>query len=241
MTGATGNVYCGLHEFADMAFVMHFLRAEDLFVDVGANVGSYTVLASAAVGAHVICFEPSPSSFAALMDNINLNGVQAEVRAINAACGGAQSTMRFTSELDTVNHVATGDDLSESTIEVAVTTCDDSLAGETPALVKIDVEGFETEVINGAQAMLRNPRLKALVMELNGSGRRYGFDEAAIMARLCDFGFVSARYEPFSRELSILAAGQRGSDGNTLFVRDIDEVRERLKTARKYQIRDNQI
>ena len=42
MTGATGNLYVGLHEFCDMGFVLHFLRAGDLFVDVGANVGSYT-------------------------------------------------------------------------------------------------------------------------------------------------------------------------------------------------------
>ncbi len=46
MTGATGNIYAGLHEFADMSFLLHFLRPNDLFVDVGANVGSYTVLAS---------------------------------------------------------------------------------------------------------------------------------------------------------------------------------------------------
>src|SRR5947207_9346885 len=37
MTGATGNLYCGLHEFGDMGFLLHFLRREDLFVDVGAN------------------------------------------------------------------------------------------------------------------------------------------------------------------------------------------------------------
>ena len=43
MTGATGNLYCGLHEFEDMSFLLHFLREEDLFIDIGANVGSYTV------------------------------------------------------------------------------------------------------------------------------------------------------------------------------------------------------
>jgi hypothetical protein len=45
MTGATGNIYCGLHEFAEMGFLLHLLRPGDVFVDVGANVGSYTVLA----------------------------------------------------------------------------------------------------------------------------------------------------------------------------------------------------
>src|SRR5438874_2610827 len=43
MTGATGNLYCGLHEFFDMALVLHFLRPGDLFLDIGANVGAYTV------------------------------------------------------------------------------------------------------------------------------------------------------------------------------------------------------
>src|SRR4051794_13217694 len=46
MTGATGNIYTGLHEFPDMMFLLHFLRPGDLFLDIGANVGTYTVLAS---------------------------------------------------------------------------------------------------------------------------------------------------------------------------------------------------
>lgn len=44
MTGATGNIYTGLHEFEDMAFLLHFLRSGDTFVDVGANVGSFSIL-----------------------------------------------------------------------------------------------------------------------------------------------------------------------------------------------------
>src|SRR5438552_2237409 len=54
MTGATGNIYCGLHEFVEMAFCLHLLRRDDLFLDIGANVGSYTVLASKVCGARSI-------------------------------------------------------------------------------------------------------------------------------------------------------------------------------------------
>src|SRR4051812_48596523 len=60
MTGATGNWYCGLHEPTDMAFVLHLLRPGDHFLDVGANIGSYTVLAAGAVGARVTSVEPLP-------------------------------------------------------------------------------------------------------------------------------------------------------------------------------------
>ena len=58
MTGATGNIYAGLHEFVDMAFCLHLLRSGDLFVDVGANIGSYTVLASKVAGANSVTLEP---------------------------------------------------------------------------------------------------------------------------------------------------------------------------------------
>ena len=47
MAGATLNWYNGLHEPREMGFALHLLRPGDLFVDVGANVGSYTVLAGA--------------------------------------------------------------------------------------------------------------------------------------------------------------------------------------------------
>src|SRR6185437_5282689 len=63
MTGATGNIYTGLHEFEEMMFLLHLLRPADLFADVGANVGSYTILASAVAGAGSISFEPLPATF----------------------------------------------------------------------------------------------------------------------------------------------------------------------------------
>src|SRR5450759_3401797 len=79
LAGATGNVYVGLHEFEDMAFVLHFLRPDDLFVDVGANIGSYTILATAGVGANCIAFEPGPDAWEWLCKNIDLNGVRSRV------------------------------------------------------------------------------------------------------------------------------------------------------------------
>ncbi len=55
MTGATGNYYCGLHEPEDMAFVLHFVRSGDVFYDVGANVGAYSLLAAAAGASAAPC------------------------------------------------------------------------------------------------------------------------------------------------------------------------------------------
>jgi hypothetical protein len=82
-TGLTGNIYAGLHEFPDMAYLLHVLRPEDLFVDVGANVGSYTILACSAVGARGYAFEPIPSTHSRLVENLRLNCLEQKVRHPN--------------------------------------------------------------------------------------------------------------------------------------------------------------
>ena len=176
MTGATGNIYCGLHEFAEMAFVLHLLRTGDLFADVGANVGSYIVLAAGVRGARVIAVEPGSAAREALLDNLALNDLGDLVRVEAVALGASRGKVRFTKGQDTTtNHVISRPDQAYE--EVQQTTGDALFSDECPVLVKLDVEGYEPAVLDGAGATLTNPKLKALIIELNGSGRRYGFDD----------------------------------------------------------------
>ncbi len=70
MKGAAHFIMPALNEFDSMSFVLHFLRPQDLFVDAGTYVGAYTVLASGAVGARSVSFEPSPGTFACLLRNV---------------------------------------------------------------------------------------------------------------------------------------------------------------------------
>ena len=78
--------------------------------------------------------------------------------------------------------------------------------------------------------MLAKPTLQAVIMELNGSGDRYGFDEARILTLMNQFGFRTYSYDPFTRTLKNLH-GKNLSSGNTLFIRDEDVVARRLKLA----------
>ncbi|MFH6769530.1 FkbM family methyltransferase [Gaetbulibacter aquiaggeris] len=232
MTGATGNLYCGLHEFNDMAFVLHFLRPDDLFVDIGANIGSYTILGAVHVGSKTISIEPVPSTFSKLLNNISINNAQNNVIAKNIALGSKKENVAFTKSLDTTNHVATASD--KDIIEVNVETLDELLSNNiTPSLMKIDVEGFETEVIKGALKTLNNHSLKAIIIELNGSGKRYGYDELEIHKTLLANGFIPYLYEPFNRE--IIKMEGFGTQ-NTIYIRDIQFVNERLKGAEKIEI-----
>ena len=96
MTGATGNVYAGLHDYSEMAFLLHFLRPNDLFYDVGANVGSYTVLASGVCRARTLAFEPDPEAAAALRRNVEFNGLADLVSVRDFAVGSSEGVAGFT-------------------------------------------------------------------------------------------------------------------------------------------------
>ncbi|HEX8340820.1 MAG TPA: FkbM family methyltransferase [Tepidisphaeraceae bacterium] len=242
MTGATGNIYYGLHEFQDMAFVLHALRPDDLFVDVGANVGSYTVLAAGVCGAGAIAFEPIVKTFERLVDNVQLNRLSGRVDCRNAAIGGEKGVLKFTRFYDTTNHVIGSDEPStgDNVVEVAVERLDDALNGRIPTVMKIDVEGFETAVIAGGETVLGDPRLQAVLMELIGAGTRYGHDEDVLHQRLLGFGFKTYAYDPLRRTLTDKGRA-REHDGNTLYVRDAVQVGQRLQTAPKFDVIGKQV
>lgn len=234
MTGATGNIYCGLHELAEMAFVMHVLRPDDLFVDIGANVGSYSVIASAVVGARTIAIEPVPNTFSWLKRNILINDISNKVTAINICLGDQKGSTLFTMTLDTVNHAALVAD-QQNVAAVRVETLDAVVGDQNPVLLKIDVEGYETKVIEGALRTILKPSLVGVVMELNGSGSRYGFNEDRLHARMLDAGFKSYVYEPFSRTLSEIDRSDIRT-ANTIYLRNLYQVQERIKMARRFRV-----
>jgi FkbM family methyltransferase len=231
MAGATGNWYCGLHEVRDMAFVLHLLRANEHFVDVGANVGSYTVLAGGAVGARVTAVEPIPETFAHLTRNITLNGLGARVRACQCGLSEASGVLRFTKDFDSVNHVLAKGEQTPS-VEVPVHTLDDLVGSDAPVLMKVDVEGHERAVLMGGIRTLADPTLLAVVMETNGSGSRYGVSDADLVSLMHGHGFLPYGYDPFGRSLVDVAE----ADGNTVFVRDRTTVEARLSGSKRYRL-----
>lgn len=218
MAAATLNIYCGLHEFEEMGFLLHYLSKDDLFVDVGANVGTYTILAAAAIGTPTIAFEPIPISFRALEENIRINRIQNIVDLKNIGVGNRCGVATFTSSLDAMNHVVEDSEKLNNTVKCKIDTLDSILGGKIPKLLKIDVEGFELPVIEGAQQVLQNQNMEAIIIELNGSSTKYGSSDKDIYNLLIGHGFTAIRYFPLERKLTLIDGPNKFSQ-NTLFVR----------------------
>jgi len=216
-------------------FLLHFLRQEDTFADIGGNIGSYTILASGHVGAKTFCFEPIPVTFSHLMNNIVLNKLENKTMAFNIALGSKKGNIKFTKSFDTTNHVAIENEID--TMVVPIETLDSVLENQQiPSLLKIDVEGFESEVISGAECILKDNALKAILIELNGSGKRYGYNDLAISTKLLETGFSPYIYMPKLRKLTDVCTNKISTGSNILYVRDVYFVSKRLEHAEKINI-----
>ena len=98
--------YAGLMEFNDMAFLLHFLRSGEIFIDIGANSGTFSVLASFVPGARVIAFEPNHDATTRLRKNLQLNNVTSEVEVREKTLGNLAGSILMKSDLDTTNQVS---------------------------------------------------------------------------------------------------------------------------------------
>jgi FkbM family methyltransferase len=240
MTEAVYNMYFGMAEFEEMGLVLHALRPDDVFVDVGANIGSYTVIAAGAAGAHSVSFEPAPSTFAKLLDNIHLNDIGLRVSARNMAVGSKSGSINFTTTLDCMNHVSPDSEEMDKSTMVPLVTLDDALAGSPVTVLKIDVEGFETEVIKGAAAAIRCDSLLVVIMEFNGSGSRYGFDEGELHQYMLDADFRLIDYDPMLRKVTLIETKPLDR-GNAVYARDIGRLRERVESAPRYEVHGSSV
>lgn len=232
-TGATGNIYVGLHEYPEMAFALHILRPGDLFVDVGANVGSYTILAGAAAKAICVSFEPSPDSFEALARNVELNNISERVTLVRSAVGEVPGRARLTSGLGPMNHIISGGHRAEGN-EVEVVTLDSAVGALRPTLMKIDVEGFEAEILRGGARLLESPDLLAAIIERNEVGHSAESGHLAVKRLMGDAGFVSCSYKPQTRTLAL--DDRATPTGNSIYVKDVEAARSRLAGAPSFSL-----
>lgn len=173
------RLYLALHRFGWMGAserktISRLARPGATIIDVGANLGLYTVLLSKLTGeqGQVIAFEPDPALFRQLQENCVLNGC-ANVRAFNSAVGRQADRLHLQKLVANTgdNHLSREPSkFFRQTIAVDVVKLDDVLRDVRPDLLKIDVQGWEYEVLQGADQLLAaNPHAE-LYLELWPAG-----------------------------------------------------------------------
>jgi FkbM family methyltransferase len=162
----------GPYEKFQGMILLKLARRSSEFIDIGANMGYYS-LAAAKVNStiKVRAFEPQPRVFSTLVNNISLNNLSDRVEAHNFGLGSKQSTMtmfipKFTGSgggsLANL-HREEGEPIE---VEVQVKVLDEySVKWTNPDLIKIDVEGFEFEVISGGMNLIKKSR-PTIIIEL---------------------------------------------------------------------------
>ncbi len=181
------------------------VREGDEIWDVGANVGFYTELLArrAGDGGTVRAFEPAPHCFEQLRrrtEEKELRNVQLHQVALGAEAGSMQMEIFEDPEQGSHRVIGPGEGGAGATTRVVVVRGDELRAREqlgVPQVVKIDVEGFEEEVIQGMEQTLRDPACRAIFCEvhfaiLDSRGRR--FAPGAIQDRLREWGFSETRW-----------------------------------------------
>jgi FkbM family methyltransferase len=196
-------IYWALHmglEFEPEAsgIVRRLVHPGDTVVDVGANFGWYSTLCAAAAGpaGKVFAFEPVPSTYQRLLENLRHNQFATRVTAVRSAVGQQQGEVTVY-VFDHLSHscasLSTLDQDQYQAVSAPLIDLDSFLAAkhvENVDFLKCDVEGSELAVLQGCRKLLSKPDAPLVLVELNAdTSRAFGFQKDDIWQLLRDQGY----------------------------------------------------
>jgi FkbM family methyltransferase len=193
-----------------LSHVLSNIRAGDVFVDVGANLGLFTVFAAKVAGptGTVLAFEPENRARQRLAENIGLNGL-GNVQLFSQALSDKRATEGLAlgdpNAVSQSAHLADCDGPSQ-VVEVAdydsLVTCEGL---RLPNVVKMDIEGHEFAALNGMRTALSSAVCRALVCEIHPLTLPVGVSAGRVIELIKSFGFESVSAEKRSEQVHCVA------------------------------------
>ena len=228
-------VYEGLPEWDEMKFLLRILRASDGFIDIGANVGFYTVLASTVVTeGPLLAFEANPRNLEVLRDQVQLNEL-ANAEVFGTALGNTTGELSFFDSGRETGSIATDGDSGTKVITVPCRRLDDCLAGRSLpdyVVAKMDVEGCEALVLEGAVAAMQSGRISVWLFELNEIALcRHGSSGEKLIEAFSKHGYSILYWDEAHRRLGTKGDERDGDRGNYVACRDAQALEARLSTG----------
>lgn len=179
----------GTYEPAKVAALQRLLEPGMTFVDAGSNKGDFALIAARVMddSGRVVAFEPSPENCRWIRKSIELNGyrcIELHELALSDSDGRARLYLGDRSGWHSLVEMRAAEGAADS-IEVEARTLDSALAGAAPDVLKIDVEGAELRVLDGAKRTLADTRLSAVLIDVHPDR----VDPGAVCDVLASHGF----------------------------------------------------
>jgi FkbM family methyltransferase len=232
-----GMIYLLGFELPERDLFARILRPGDSVIDVGANIGLYSILSAGCVGPQgaVHAFEPVPETMRRLRKNVALNGYEQRVRCVEAAASVQDGVGLINVPEEGGSFSSLGAPLhgtgTHKSVEVRCVRLDTYVAenGLTDVwLVKLDVEGWETHVINGATELLATQRPHLLVEFSDATAGGGGGSCAELYGTLTNLGYRLFRFDSDEGEIIEDPLREHYDGVNLLATQRPNEIRERL-------------
>jgi len=199
-------------EIEEIEFVRRTLKLGDVFFDVGANGGLYSIIAAKLVGenGHVYCFEPGERESKLLLHNLAINNLT-NVTTIKSAVSNIKGKTNFAISVDEAmnslletNHPA---QKIQEWQQVEVTTLDDiveELSVKKVDFIKIDVEGAEKQVLDGAKILLESQKEIVILFEASDlNAESFGYSVKDFLLDIMSSGFFVYQLNKFGNLINV--------------------------------------
>jgi len=235
----SGLVYFGEFERDELGFLSWYLRPGDIFLDAGANIGLYTLVAASKVGesGRVFSFEPSSTTYQRLENNVRLNSLT-NVSCYKLALSDNKAELCLNVSLDgydawnSLRKPLGGNSFTTETV-----TCitldefvNENLLTGHIAMIKVDVEGWEAPLIVGGWQTLSRSDAPLLQLEFNQSPKE-GTNplNLRVSQLLHELGYQLFTFEAKARQFSPFDVRLIRHQTNVIAAKDVSQAKSRLK------------
>ena len=163
-----------------------------------------------------------------------MNQLSNLIETRNIGISNKKGELYFSNDRGTMDKIVSKE--YKNSVKIKVSSLDEIITDLIPIAMKIDVEGYEKFVLKGAEKLLKNKKLKIVILELNQSGKSYGVDDLELYDEMINYGFAPFSYDAFNRELKSLKT-YNIHKFNTIFIRDKKVVEKRILNSKGIRIR----
>jgi FkbM family methyltransferase len=186
-------VYNRWAEYEVMKNIIRYLKPNSTYIDVGANIGDTTVIAALYTKNKIYAFEPSPVAYPRLLENVRLNNLGSQIVSEQLVVSDHDGRVKF-SDMRTseTSHISSVRNPSEPSLTLKSITLDSYAQLHQISnidLIKIDVEGAEMLVLQGASTLLVKHQIKHILVELNTQSTQYGYVNSDVVRLLKKYGY----------------------------------------------------